>query len=310
LYGLLGDLPDRDRPIGVKTLSEEQREGYVLERLELDLNGVAPVPAYFVKPLAGAGSGTVPGAAPRLEGDGAGQSGPEGAGLEQTRLAYPTVLYNHAHGGNYELGKDELIAERGAIQSPYADVLTSRGYAALCIDHWCFGQRCKKGAGGEAYPVVLPGEGHPELETVKRMLWDGRVMWGMMIYDSLRAMDYMVSRPDVDATRIATMGLSMGSTMAWWLAALDERVKVCIDICCLTEMHTFRKQHGPLGHGIYYYVPGLLKHFTTSQINAEMQRTYGDMGAAEAWKLHREDVGHQETPTMREAILVWLERWL
>ena len=70
-----------------------------------------------------------------------------------------------------------------------------------------------------------------------KMLWEGQVMWGMMVYDSLRAIDYLVSRPDVDAARVATLGLSMGSTMAWWVAALDTRIKVCVDICCLTDFH-------------------------------------------------------------------------
>ena len=67
------------------------------------------------------------------------------------------------------------------------------------------------------------------------MLWRGRVMWGMMVYDSLRALDYLASRRDVDRSRLGTLGLSMGSTMAWWVAALDERVKACVDICCLTD---------------------------------------------------------------------------
>ena len=51
-------------------------------------------------------------------------------------------------------------------------------------------------------------------------------------------------------------------------AALDERVKVCVDICCLTDFQALIETRGLDGHGIYYYVPGLLKHFTTAQINA------------------------------------------
>ena len=50
LYGLLGELPPRNRPVTSRTLSTEQRDGYVLEHLELDLNGIEPVPAVFVRP--------------------------------------------------------------------------------------------------------------------------------------------------------------------------------------------------------------------------------------------------------------------
>ena len=66
------------------------------------------------------------------------------------------------------------------------------------------------------------------------MLWQGQVLWGMMVYDGLRALDFLLTRPEVDPQRIATLGMSMGSTMAWWLGALDERIKVTVDINCLT----------------------------------------------------------------------------
>ena len=50
LYSLMGDLPPRDRRISAQTVSIEERPSYTVEKLVLDLNGVEPVPAYFVKP--------------------------------------------------------------------------------------------------------------------------------------------------------------------------------------------------------------------------------------------------------------------
>ena len=102
----------------------------------------------------------------------------------------------------------------------------------------------------------------------KDMIWHGRVLWGMMVYDSLKAVDYLVTRPDVDVARLATVGMSMGSSSAQWLGALDPRIKVVVDICCLTDWHTLVEVGGLKGHGIYYYVPDLLNHFTTAQMNA------------------------------------------
>jgi dienelactone hydrolase len=292
LYALLGDLPPRDRPIGVQLLSTEERQGYVLERLRLDLNGQEPVTALLAKPKIISGR-------------------------------IPVVLYNHAHGGNYKLGKDELL--QGCmpyITTPYVNDLTRRGWAVLAIDHWLFGER----------------SGRAEADLFKEMLWKGRVVWGMMVYDNLRALDYLASREDIDPQRIATVGLSMGSTMAWWTAALDERVVACADLCCLTDFQALIDSKGLAGHGIYYYVPSLLKSFTTSDINAliiprphlacaglqdkltpvagldridaELTRRYAAAGVAERWKLIREDVAHQETPTMRVAVLNFLEKWL
>ena len=50
LYSLLGDLPDRQRPITVETIAVEERDGYTLETLSLDLNGIEPVPALLARP--------------------------------------------------------------------------------------------------------------------------------------------------------------------------------------------------------------------------------------------------------------------
>jgi dienelactone hydrolase len=294
LYALLGDLPDRRRSVRWEKRSEERREGYVLEKLKLDLNGVEDVPAWFVRP----------------------------ASAKAARR--PTVLYNHAHGGDYKLGKDELLAANRFLHQPsYAEELTARGYNVLCVDHWVFGER----------------SGRSESSVFKQMLWQGQVLWGMMVFDSLRAIDYLVTRDDVDPARLATLGLSMGSTMAWWTAALDERVKVCVDICCLTDFHALIESNGLDGHGVYYYVPRLLKHFTTAQINAlicprphlalagnkdaltppkgldridaELKRAYAEARApAGAWQLFRQDVGHVETPEMRAEIVKFLAKWL
>ena len=292
LYALLGELPPRDAPIRSRLHDELDRGTYVVQRLTLDLNGQEDVPAYFALPKNANG-----------------------------RL--PTILYNHAHGGDYELGKDELLLGRKALQTPaYVEALTAEGYAVLCIDTWLFGER----------------RGRTESELFKQMLWEGRVLWGMMVYDSLRAIDYLTTRPDVDANRIGTLGLSMGSTMAWWVAALDPRVKVCVDLCCLTDYQALIESRGLDGHGIYYYVPSLLKHFTTSEINAliaprphlalagdfdpltppagleridkNMRRVYAELGAADAWQLRRYATGHFETVDMRQHVLAFLRKWL
>ena len=293
LWGLLGDLPDRARRVEARKVSEEERPGYILEKLVLDLNGVEPAPAYFVKPKTLAGRA-------------------------------PVILYNHAHGGNYKLGKDELLRGHGNyLQAPpYAEVITSLGYCALCMDTWVFGERARR----------------TELDTFKDMLWKGQVLWGMMVFDSIKGVDYLLARPEVDPQRIGTLGLSMGSTMAWWVAALDPRVQLCVDICCMTDFDALVTANGLSGHGIYYYVPALRKHFTTSQINAliaprphlslagnldtltpapgldridgEMKRVYAASGKPDHWRLFRQDVGHTETPEMRVLIIDWLRRFL
>lgn len=289
LYFLLGDLPDRNRKISVECISIEEKEKYIIENLILDLNGIEKVPAYFVKPK-------------NFEGK------------------LPVILYNHYHGGQYDVGKKEFINEEfSALNPPYAEVLTSLGFAGLCFDAWNFGER----------------SGRSESELFKEFIWKGKVLWGLMIYDSLKAIDYLISRSDVDSSRIGTMGLSMGSTMAWWLAALDERIKVCVDICCLTDFEELIKTRNLDRHGIYYYVPNLLKFFSSSDINSlicprhhlslngiydkltpkrgldkideHLKKEYEKAGFPQRWKLIKENCGHQETKFMRNEIINYLK---
>lgn len=292
LYALMGDLPPRDLPIRAEVLRREERPHFLLERLVLHLNGEEPVPAVFTIPKNATGK-------------------------------RPAILFNHSHGGGYDIGKREYLEGRSYLASPpYAEALSGLGYCGLCIDTWAFGERNRR----------------KESAIFKDMLWKGQVMWGMMVYDSLRAMDYLTGRAEVDPGKIGTLGISMGSTMAWWVAALDERVAVCVDICCLTDFDALVADEGLDRHGVYYYVPSLRKHFTTGEINAliaprphlalagirdvltpvagldrverELNAVYQAAGVPEHWKLLRYDVGHQETPEGREAILAFLRKHL
>lgn len=168
---------------------------------------------------------------------------------------YPLVVVNHSHGGNYENGRNELVHSSSYLHNPsFAHTLTSMGYAVCCMDMRGFNERAGKTEG----------------ELVKEMLWQGKVLWGMMLYDTRCLLDYMLSRPDINAERVATIGMSMGGLMSWWLAALDERIKVVVDICGQVDAHTLISKRGLEQHGFYYYVPSLLKYYTTLEIQTRI----------------------------------------
>jgi dienelactone hydrolase len=238
----------------------------------------------------------------------------------------PGLLYIHWHGGMYDLGKEQLIT--GVTQQPaYAPYCAENGIVTLAIDSWCFGERkhAKVGRIGEE-------------DTFKLMLWRGQVLFGMMMFDEMRALDYLASRPEVDPARLGALGMSMGATKAWWLAALDPRVRLCVDICCLTDFDELIAAGNLDAHGIYYYVPSLLKHFNSSQINelivprprlsvngasddltppkgVEKIRDYllplyRRYGKEEDCRIELFDCGHVELPGMRRLITSWLDRYL
>ncbi len=111
-----------------------------------------------------------------------------------------------------------------------------------------------------------------------------------------------------------------------------------VDISWLIDFKNLLRNGGISRHGIYYYVPSLLKFFTTADINAliaprahlglaglqdgltpvegldiidrELTRVYTELGAADRWRLLCYDVGHQETPEGRAEIIAFLKKHL
>ncbi|HKQ86691.1 MAG TPA: hypothetical protein VJS43_07975, partial [Candidatus Acidoferrales bacterium] len=138
--------------------------------------------------------------------------------------------------------------------------------------------------------------------------------------------------------RIGAFGMSMGATKAWWLAALDPRVALTIDLCCLTEYDSLIASGGLHGHGVYYFVPSLLKEFDTAQINElivprprlslngrfdpltppegvekirdHVYPLYRAHGQEHDCRVELFDCGHEETPEMRALVIEWLQKHL
>ena len=286
LWRLLGPRPWRDSGVAGECLVREHNG---VERWRLHLNREQPVPALLLN---------------------AQSSTPRGV-----------VLYCHAHGNRFDVGKDELLVGRPALQSPpYGEVLAARGWAVLAIDHWGFGER----------------QAPTERALVKRALWQGETLWGWRVHDTLAALDWLRALPGFETLPVVTLGLSMGSTMALWAAALDDRIAGCIDLCCAAEYDALLHSGGFDGHGEYFFIPGLLREFTLAEISAliaprphlslagradpltppeglasldrALRQAYAACGAADGWRQVVEDGGHAETPTMRAQVLAWLDR--
>ncbi len=231
LWRLLGNLPPRPKRLAVETLQREDRGDYRLEKFQFDNAAGAVVPGYVLLPKKISGKA-------------------------------PGMLYCHWHGGQYDIGKEELF---GTNATPVAagPELARRGYVVVAIDACCFGERNGQGPGG---PNERGGAG--EWTASKFNLWLGRTLWGMIVRDDLLALDYLASRPEVDPQRLGVTGISMGATRTWWAMALDERLKAGVAVCCLTRYQNLIA-HGALkAHGIYYFVPGLLQHFDTEAVVA------------------------------------------
>jgi cephalosporin-C deacetylase-like acetyl esterase len=290
LFSLLGDLPRSHSPKSPRLLKKEQHDGYTLEHLEFDFNGIERVPGILLVP-------------------------------DKLKVKAPCMLYCHAHFGTYEIGKDELLHGR-PVMPAYAPVYAQKGILTLAIDSWCFGER----------------KANTEMDAFKKMLWEGKTLFGMMLWDEMKALDYLLSRPEADPKRVGVFGLSMGATKAWWLAALDTRITTCLDLCCMTDFEELIKANNLKGHGIYYYVPALLKYFDTKTINAlivprphvslngrldnltppkgvekvrdHLLPLYAKYGRVDDCRIELFDCPHEELPEMREIVVGWLDKHL
>ena len=236
---------------------------------------------------------------------------------------FPAILYCHAHGNRYDIGRDELIAGRPALTAPYAPDLLARGYAVLCVEMPCFGARAHISESAES----------------KARLWRGVTLFGRMLAEQKAALDWLSARPDIDAARIATLGISMGGTLAWWMAAIDSRLRAAVSLCCFADMDCLIDTGNHDGHGHYMTVPGLLAHATTGEVaglaaprpqlhcvgladsstpepcfaaaRRDLEAAYEAAGAQGAAEFHVEpEVGHAETPAMRARALEFLDRRL
>lgn len=221
LHQLLGDLPPLFLP-DVRVLTRHERDGCLVERFVFENGAGAPVYGCLLIP-------------PHL-------SAPA-----------PAVLYLHLHGNKYHLGKEELFEATISGTAP-GPALVQQGYIVMAIDAYAFGERQTQGPAGSAETGV-----ETEQALFKHFIWRGTTLWGMMLRDDRLALNYLLTRPEVDVNRVAAVGMSMGGSRTTWLGALDERVKVLVPIAQMTRYRDFANTGRYNLHGIYYYVPSFFK---------------------------------------------------
>lgn len=167
----------------------------------------------------------------------------------------PAVICIPGHGR----GADDIVGiaedgsqrmEKTGYAKDFAIQAVERGYVAFAVEPLGFGHRRDEAAraGGPERYSCRPAAG-------AAMLF-GETMIGWRIWDVMRAIDYLETRPEVDDARVATMGISGGGTVSLFTGAVDERVAVTVVSC---YFNTFRDSIVPISHCLDNYVPGLLR---------------------------------------------------
>ncbi len=226
------------------------------------------------------------------------------------------------------------IAKAGKVYQTASISLVRAGIAVFCFDP--IGQ-------GERRQFRQP-DGKPEFSspTSEHQLMGisgtpvGNSLARAMIWDGIRALDYLQSRKDIRGDRLGCTGVSGGGTMTSYLMALDERIAAAAPACYLTGYRRLLETIGPqdfeqnhfgqitagLDHADYVLLcaprPVLIMAATRDYFDIhgawnvfrQSKRGYGRLGFPERVELIEADTKHDLAIEMREASARWFRRWL
>ncbi|HZC32716.1 MAG TPA: prolyl oligopeptidase family serine peptidase [Candidatus Bathyarchaeia archaeon] len=169
----------------------------------------------------------------------------------------------------------------------------------------------------------------------------GLTQEGLMVWEHMRAIDYLLTRPDVDGARMGITGASGGGLTTMFTAAVDERVKAAVSVCFVTSYRRFlRAMRGLDWNGVgdlCNQVPGVIADLEMAGVGGliwprpllainglrdpqfpvdgarevvERLRPLYERTEPEGVHLHVVDADHGYDQAMREAAYGWFSRWL
>jgi dienelactone hydrolase len=275
----------------------------------------------------------------------------------------PAIVDLHSHGGMFVYGKEKVMpmpeGDSPALvkyrQRNYEGRSTSlalcrRGYVVVSIDCFYFGERRtffgndaeKYGLDRSKYSLQdvdslnrRAGEG--EATLIKSLCWAGATWQGIVHWDDLRTVDYLVSRPEVDPSKIGCVGISMGGYRSDFLAALEERIQCAVSVGWMSALRPMIRSHADT-HSFLHFLPGLAdfldlpdvigcmapKPLMVQQCSQDelypvdgmkeslrkLDAIYAKAGATSKFIGQFYDRPHTFSLKMQEDAFDWLDRWL
>jgi len=244
--------------------------------------------------------------------------------LPKTDPPYPAVLVPCGHSA---VAKAHGTYQRAAI------LMAKNGMASFCFDP--IGQ-------GERYQI-LDTKGRPTLGGTAEhtLVGQGAILLGInaanyFVWDGMRAIDYLASRDDIDASRIGCTGNSGGGTQTTYLMAVDDRVLAAAPSCFLTSLRRLIDTLSPqdaeqnlygaiafgMEHADYLIVrapkPTMMLTATNDFFDIQgswdtfrqAKRIYTRLGFPERVCIAEERGKHDYHKHLREAAARWMLRWL
>jgi dienelactone hydrolase len=264
----------------------------------------------------------------------------------------PGIVVLHDHGGMYVWGRDKVVQGEDELYGgkSIATELVRRGNVVIAIDMFYWGDR-RMLLDDDPAPYRDPRRMTREDVTafnrragqneqlVARSLFTAGITWpGVVMWDDMRTVDYLVTRPDVDPRRVGCVGLSVGGYRSFLLAALDPRIKVAVDVGWMSSLGAHIKQHVIHSIGFSFHIIGLYRYLDLPDLAAliaprslmvingsqdrlfpaeavaaafaKIDQCFRKAGAADRQRCRLYDAPHQFNVQMQGDAWEWVERWL
>jgi len=238
----------------------------------------------------------------------------------------PAVVCLHPHNDQYRLGKSEPAGLEGDPEQAFGRELCRRGYVTLCPDGPGFEERRIEEFSG------------PEQERFEagRLLLQGSCLMAKLVWEVSSALDYLETRPEVDAGRIGCLGHGLGGAQAVFAASLEPRIKAAAASSGVSTYAALLR--GNILQPLAFYVPGLLTWGEVPEIVSMIaprpfliiggkndpdfpadgreavywaaHQLYQRLGAAEALERAVFEGGEEFSPERRARAYNWFDRWL
>jgi len=245
---------------------------------------------------------------------------------------FPGVLCTHGHdrkGRFQDTGEKTRDGRPNPDRFPYQArcvTLARLGCVAFLYDMVGYADSKQMRHPGDM-PATRPPEAAHDLEGLECEQYLVSTM-GLQTWNSIRAVDYLLSRPDVDPDRIAVTGESGGATQTLMLMMTDGRLAAAAPVCmvstgfqgdCICEQAALGKIGTDTVEFCAAFAPKPLivvsatGDWTKDMIEKggpEIRSTYGAKGASDRVSVARFQAPHNYNRTSREAVYAWFNTWL
>ncbi len=231
----------------------------------------------------------------------------------QSRKRLPLVLHPHGHAMHARTVPLSLYSVPHRAMNCALLGCAAFAYSMIGFDH---------DAGQLEHGSLLSG---PEKQICNAL---GLSMFGLQLNNSIKALDYLLSRDDIDARRVGCTGESGGGTQTYFLAAADERVTVAAPAvmlsghfqggCVCENAPSLHLQYSNLHYaGLIAPRPLLLlgctgdwTHHLREREYPCLRQLYRRYGREEAIDAFYQDEQHNYDRASRQAVYAWMVRWL